>query len=101
MRAVLVVEFRIKLSYISAFENAMAENARQSLTLEPGCLQFDVCRDPAEEGVFFLYEVYEDDAAIQAHLTSAHFLEMNGATQDWVESKSVRKLTLPDGAASM
>ncbi|MDQ2149666.1 putative quinol monooxygenase [Alcaligenaceae bacterium C4P045] len=101
MRAVLVVEFRIKPSYISAFESAMAENARQSLTLEPGCLQFDVCRDAAEEGVFFLYEVYEDDAAIQAHLTSAHFLEMNGATQDWVESKSVRKLTLPDGAASM
>jgi len=101
MRAVLVVEFRIKPSYISAFESAMAENARQSLTLEPGCLQFDVCRDPAEEGVFFLYEVYEDDAAIQAHLTSVHFLEMNAATQDWVESKSVRRLTLSDGAASM
>lgn len=101
MRAVLVVEFRIKSSHIAAFEGAMAENARQSLAVEPGCLQFDVCRDPAEEGVFFLYEVYEDDAAIQAHLTSAHFLEMNAATQDWVDSKSVRRLTLSDGAASM
>lgn len=101
MRAVLVVEFRIKSFHIAAFEGAMAENARQSLALEPGCLQFDVCRDPAEEGVFFLYEVYEDDAAIQAHLTSAHFLEMNAATQDWVDSKSVRRLTLSDGAASM
>jgi len=100
MRAVLVVEFRIKSSHIAAFEGAMAENARQSLAVEPGCLQFDVCRDPAEEGVFFLYEVYENDAAIQAHLTSAHFLEMNAATQDWVESKSVRRLTLPDGAGS-
>ena len=88
----LVVEFRIKPAYIDAFEAAIVENARASRDTEPGCRQFDVCRDPADPALFFLYELYDDDAAIQAHLQSAHFLQMNAATGAWVEAKTVRRL---------
>jgi quinol monooxygenase YgiN len=42
--------------------------------------------------LFFLYELYDDEAAIQAHLRSPHFLQMDAATAGWVESKVVRKL---------
>ncbi len=94
MPAVLVVEFRIKPAHITAFETAIIHNARQSLTSEAGCRLFDVCRDPHDDALFFLYEVYDDEAAIQAHLQSSHFLEMNAATADWVDSKSVRRLDL-------
>jgi len=88
----LVVEFRIKSEFISAFDAAIAENARLSRETEAGCHQFDVCRDPGDEQLFFLYELYDDEAAIQAHLQSPHYLQMNAATASWVEAKTVRKL---------
>lgn len=88
----LVVEFRIRPELIDDFALAIAENARLSRETEPGCRQFDVCRDPGDASLFFLYELYDDEAAIQAHLKSAHFLQMDAATATWVQSKVVRKL---------
>lgn len=88
---VVVVEFRIHREHIEAFAAAIVDNARLSLEREPGCHQFDVCRDAAEPGLFYLYELYDDEAAFQAHLHSAHFLAMNAATASWVEGKLVRK----------
>ena len=85
----LVVEFRIKAAHVDAFASAIVENARASRETEPGCRQFDVCRDPADAGVFLLYELYDDEAAIRAHLQSAHFLQMNAQTEPWVQSKRV------------
>ena len=88
----LVVEFRIKPAHVDAFDAAIRANARASLESEPGCRQFDVCRDPDDAALFFLYELYDDEAAIQAHLQSPHFLQMTAATASWVEAKMVRKL---------
>lgn len=87
----LIVEFRIKPEHVTAFDAAITENARASRETEPGCRQFDVCRDPQDPQLFFLYELYDDDAAIAAHLQSAHFKAMDSSAAPWVESKSVRK----------
>ncbi|MEO6032254.1 MAG: putative quinol monooxygenase [Burkholderiaceae bacterium] len=89
----LVVEFRIKPAHVESFAKAIVENARASQLLEPGCRQFDVCRDPADSALFFLYELYDDEAAIQAHLKAAHFVTMDHMTAAWVEGKTVRRYT--------
>ncbi len=94
----LVVEFRIKANHVNAFDRAITENARLSRKTEPGCRQFDVCRDSADATLFFLYELYDDEAAIQAHLQTAHYQAMNAVTADWVESKLVRKLVRAAGS---
>ncbi len=91
---VLVVDFRIKPPHVADFATAIGANARSSLADEPGCRRFDVCRDPTDPQAFFLYELYDDEAALQAHLQSPHFRQMNVATRDWVESKQVRRLRL-------
>jgi len=88
----VVVEFRIRGAHVQAFHEAIIANARQSLADEPGCRQFDVCRDDADPHWFFLYELYDHEAAFQVHLESPHFLRMNTATASWIESKTVRKL---------
>jgi (4S)-4-hydroxy-5-phosphonooxypentane-2,3-dione isomerase len=88
----LVVDFHIKPAFIEDFAAAIADNARASRETEPGCRQFDVCRDPADPSLFFLYELYDDDAAIQAHLRAPHFLRMDALVAGWVASKSVRRL---------
>ena len=43
---------------------------------EPGCLQYDVHRDPEDRNSFFLFERYVDDAAFAAHGASQHFREL-------------------------
>ncbi len=86
---VLWVEFLIRPEHIRSFEVAVAENAQVSRSTEPGCRQFDICRDLARPERFLLYELYDDDAAVLAHLHSAHFLAFNQATADWVERKTV------------
>ncbi len=89
---VLVVEFVIHAPHVEAFAEAIAANARASREVEPGCRQFDVCRDPADAQRFFLYERYDDEAALQAHLTAPHFRRMDALTAPWVASKTVRRL---------
>jgi quinol monooxygenase YgiN len=42
---------------------------------EPGCLMFAVHRVRDEPRVFFLYERYVDQSAVDAHLASPHFQE--------------------------
>ena len=64
----LVVEFRIKPAHVDAFDAAIRANARASAELEPGCRQFDVCRDPDDPALFFLYELYDDEEIGRAHV---------------------------------
>jgi quinol monooxygenase YgiN len=42
---------------------------------EPGCRIYIVHRHRTEPRRFFIYEQYTDDAALEAHRASPHFLE--------------------------
>jgi len=63
---VIIVDFTIRREHLAAFHAAMVENARLSRETEPGCRQFDVCLDPKDATRYFLYELYDDEAAFQA-----------------------------------
>jgi (4S)-4-hydroxy-5-phosphonooxypentane-2,3-dione isomerase len=41
---------------------------------EPGCVMYQLHRHKTEPRRFFIYEQYKDDAALEAHRASAHFL---------------------------
>jgi quinol monooxygenase YgiN len=49
----------------------LAEESRK----EPGCLMYVVHRHKTEPRRFFVYEQYKDDAALEAHRASPHFLQ--------------------------
>ncbi len=40
---------------------------------EPGCRFYQPYRDPAAPRVFHIFEIYDDDAAVEAHAASEHF----------------------------
>jgi quinol monooxygenase YgiN len=42
---------------------------------EPGCQMYVVHRHRTEARRFFIYEQYKDDAALEAHRASPHFLQ--------------------------
>jgi quinol monooxygenase YgiN len=52
--------------------NVLRENA-PATAAEPGCREFTVYREKGHPRTFVLYEVYDDEAAFQAHRESEHF----------------------------
>jgi quinol monooxygenase YgiN len=86
---VIVAEFTVKPERVGDFLDAIKVNAGHSVAREPGCRQFDVCVDAERGEVIYLYEVYDDEAAFQAHIKTDHFHVFDGAVGDWVVDKSV------------
>lgn len=86
----VVVTFQIKPGKMSAFLPLMLENARISQSEEVGCRQFDVCKDLAEPDEVLLYELYDTQAAFEAHLASAHFKQFDAAVSAMIAGKQVK-----------
>ncbi len=93
---VVTVDFRIKPEFLAEFRERMVANARASREREPGCRQFDVCADPASPEAIYLYEIYNDRAAFEAHLASGHFKAFDREVGGWVAAKTVRVFELID-----
>ena len=84
MSHVIAVVFVPKPAHRAEFRSAIIENATASRTLEPGCRQFDVCTDPTRPERVFLYELYDDAAAFDAHLAAPHYRAFAAATASMV-----------------
>lgn len=87
---VVTVQFEIDPQHYRPFLDEMIANARSSMALEPGCVVFDVCEDPAHEGGVFLYEVYRDQAAFEQHKREQHFLDFDRKVAPWVRKKQLK-----------
>lgn len=87
---VVTVMFVVRPERVEDFRREMVANARASRAHEPGCRQFDVAVDPHDPATIFLYELYDDRAAFDAHLASAHFRSFDAAVAGWTASKAVR-----------
>ncbi|HZQ98882.1 MAG TPA: putative quinol monooxygenase, partial [Chloroflexota bacterium] len=53
---------------------------------EPGCRRFDVIQDDADPNRIYFYEVYDDDAAFQAHTQAPHFPAWRDLPKEWFAS---------------
>ncbi len=69
---ILTVDLTIKPENVDAFTAQALQNAADSRQ-EPGCRQFDVLRDPKDPTRLLLFEIYNDEAAFEAHQQTAHF----------------------------
>ena len=87
---IVTVEFDLDPRCVAPFMEAMLENARVSKALEAGCRQFDVCVSEEDPAKVFLYEVYDDRAAFEAHLATGHYKAFDARVREWVTSKRVR-----------
>ncbi len=74
------------------FRESVLRNAAASLG-EPGCSRFDVAFSP--DGLrCLLYEVYDDRAAFDFHLTTPHFKDFDRVSQPLVRNKRSEKFEL-------
>ena len=90
MSFAVTVVFVARPEFRAEFRREMIANATASREREPGCRQFDVC-ESADGAEIFLYEIYDDEAAFQAHLATEHYLKFNERVTPWTDVKRVVK----------
>ncbi len=91
---VITVVFEVEPSAATAFRARVQQQAADSLSQEPGCRRFDVCADPDRPERIFLYEIYDDAAAFDLHLASAHFKAFDADVASLVARKVVERWDL-------
>jgi quinol monooxygenase YgiN len=67
------VKVRVKAQMRQRFLDAIEVDALGSERDEPGCHRFNVLRDEKDENVYYFYEVYKDEAALEAHRAAPHY----------------------------
>ena len=75
----LIVTLNVHAERLDQFLAAIEENARRSFADEPGCRYFDVTQDTKDPLRFIFYELYDDEAAIEAHRKAPHFAKWRAA----------------------
>jgi quinol monooxygenase YgiN len=94
---VVVVHFEAKADKVDAFKEAIVGHATRCLQLEPGCLQFDALQDPKNPAKFAVYEIYKDEAAFEAHRSSAHMAITAKVLPDLVAKRELSTFSLIAG----
>jgi (4S)-4-hydroxy-5-phosphonooxypentane-2,3-dione isomerase len=67
------VKVRIKPEERERFLKAIEVDAEGSERDEPGCLRFNVLQDQQDPNVYYFFEVYRDEAALEAHRAAPHY----------------------------
>ncbi|MCH2129308.1 MAG: antibiotic biosynthesis monooxygenase [Pirellulaceae bacterium] len=79
----IFVTISVQEDKVDDFIQASHGDAQGATRDEPGCFRFDLHQDPEVSNRFYLYEVYRDEAAFQAHLEQPHFLEWRSIVRPW------------------
>lgn len=92
----VAVTFHVAPGREADFFARVRRQAADSLT-EPGCRRFDVWTAPDGPATVFLYEIYDDRAAFDVHLASAHFKDFDAEVASWITDKQVETGILSPG----
>ncbi len=99
---VLMVNVKVKPGRREEFMEVIKEDQLSTSTKEEGNFQFNVVQDNDDPDRFFLYEVYRDNAALEAHRAAPHFLKYREDTADIYAEDPVRRMgtnLFPDDSA--
>ena len=67
------VKVRVKPEQRERFLKAIEVDALGSERDEPGCMRFNVLQDEQNHNVYYFFEVYRDQAALEAHRAAPHY----------------------------
>ena len=90
----IIVTFKLKPGTGAAFKPLIVENSTASVRDEPTCRQFQVLQDEKDPDLFFLYEVYDDAAALEAHRETPHFKKFMAGAGEMIAERRVQRCTV-------
>jgi (4S)-4-hydroxy-5-phosphonooxypentane-2,3-dione isomerase len=74
---------------IDAYLAALKENGAAAVN-EPGCREFDITVSQKDPNHVFIFEVYDNTAALDAHRATDHFKKYVAATKDMIAKREAR-----------
>ncbi|WAL81230.1 putative quinol monooxygenase [Pandoraea sp. XJJ-1] len=80
----LIVSLSVYPEKLDAFLAAIQKNATRTFNDEVGCRYFDVTQDIRDPHHFVFYELYDNEAAIDAHRAAPHFAAWRQAAEQCV-----------------
>lgn len=80
---VYCVEVYVKAENETEFIKSTEKNHHETRR-EAGNIRFDFSKSNDTDGLFFLYEVYIDDAAVIAHKETAHYAQWRETVAPWM-----------------
>jgi (4S)-4-hydroxy-5-phosphonooxypentane-2,3-dione isomerase len=86
------VDLDIVPEHREKFLAAIKENGAATVK-EPGCRQFDILVLASNPNHVFLYEVYDNEAALQSHRNTEHFKKYAATTANMVAKREVRAMS--------
>ena len=72
---------------------AIKEVGAASLKSEPGCSEFDITVSQKDPNHLFIFEVYDNAAAFDAHLKTDHYKKYAATAKDIVAKREVHPLS--------
>ncbi|MGC1412329.1 MAG: putative quinol monooxygenase [Acetobacteraceae bacterium] len=87
----LWVKVRVKPEERERFVKAIEVDAIGSERDEPGCLRFNVLPDQQDQNVYYFFEVYRDEAALETHQAAPHYAVWRAAT-DTLDGRPRRRV---------
>ena len=85
----IFVTFNIKLANLNQFMLASYGDAEGSVGNEPGCFRFDILKDKEVATRVHFYEVYKDQAAVDAHIKYPHYLNWRAEVEDYMTQREL------------
>lgn len=87
------VDLDIAPDQVAKFIELVKENGAAAVK-EPGCREFNITVLASNPNHVFLYEVYDNEAALTAHRATDHFKAYAAATANMVTARNVRAMSL-------
>jgi (4S)-4-hydroxy-5-phosphonooxypentane-2,3-dione isomerase len=86
----LIVSLKVKPDQRDRFLAVAEDDSICSVRDEPGVFRFDVLEDQADPNRFVFYEVYRDEAALQAHTQTPHYARWREASTQVLDAPAER-----------
>ncbi|SMO97837.1 antibiotic biosynthesis monooxygenase [Paracoccus laeviglucosivorans] len=97
-----LVQIKVQPGHRDAFLRAFRLNWEGTRT-EPGNIRFDLLCDPEDENSFSVYEMFRDEAALDAHRATEHFRKCIELIDPIMAERRSKRFFLPvmvEGAAA-
>ena len=87
----IFVTVKVKPAERERFLSVIEDDAISSVRDEPGCVRFEVLQDRDDQDTYYFFEVYKDEAALDAHTKTPHYAR-------WMEARDVVLVQPPQRA---
>lgn len=88
-RFVVLAQFRIKPGKRERFVELATTDAEAAVANEPGCRRFDVMVPHESSQRVVLYEIYDDQAAFDAHLKTPHLAAFRKGIAELIDDRRI------------